>query len=62
MEGTTASDDSYLIDGLSVPARPEIKHDATKLARTIAHVSEIFLDHIERRIIVLRGDDPGSLT
>ena len=35
---------------------------ATKLARAIAHASEIVLDHIERRIIVLRGDDPGSFT
>lgn len=57
-EGASSSDEYYLVDKLDIPALPEIKLDAARVARVLAHSDEIVLDHIERRVLLLRGKTP----
>lgn len=58
LEGASASEEYYLVDGLDVPDLPPIVLDASRTARALAHSSHIGLDHIERGIIVLTGKAP----
>ena len=60
-EGAAASDEYYLVDGLVVPTLPEIKLDAGRVARVLAHADELILDHMERRVLVFRGKTPPFL-
>lgn len=58
VEGASSSDEYYLVDKLDIPALPEIKLDAARIARVLAHSEEIVLDHIDRRVLLLRGKTP----
>lgn len=58
-EGTATSDEYYLADALEgIPEMPEIKLDAARVARVLAHADKIALDHIERGVLVFFGEDP----
>lgn len=58
VEGASSSDEYYLVDKLDIPTLPEIKLDASRIARVLAHSEEIVLDHIDRRVLLLRGKTP----
>lgn len=57
-DGLAATEEYYLVDNLEVPDLPPIKLDALKLGRALAHTTSIILDHIDRKVLVLQGDDP----
>lgn len=58
-EGTASSDEYYLAKGLDgIPELPEIRLDAGRVARVLAHADQIALDHIERGVLVFFGDNP----
>lgn len=55
-ENIAASDEYFLVKDLSIPeGQLEIRLDATRLARALAHVELVALDHVERNTIVFRG-------
>lgn len=57
-EGSSTTEEYFLVDSLvELPPMPEISLNATKLARALAHVDEVALDHIERGVLLFRG--PG---
>lgn len=58
-EGTASSDEYYLVEGLDVPDLPAVQIDANKLARALSDSDDLVLDHIERSVLVLRGDKPA---
>jgi hypothetical protein len=57
-DGIASSEEYYLVDELEVPDLPTIKLDAVKMGRALQHIQRIALDHIERGVLVLHGDDP----
>lgn len=57
-DGLAATEEYYLVDDLVVPDLPPVKLDAVKMGRALAHVNSVILDHIERKVLVLQGDDP----
>jgi hypothetical protein len=57
-DGLAASEEYYMVDDLQVPDLPKIELDAAKVARALAHVDSVILDHIERRVLVFEGQDP----
>lgn len=58
-EGAASSDEYYLAEALAgIPALPEIKLDAGRVARVLAHADKIVLDHIDRGVLVFRGENP----
>jgi hypothetical protein len=57
-QGLASSDEYYLVDGLTVPDLQAVALDALKLARALAHIDEVVLDHIDRQVLVLRGSKP----
>lgn len=54
-EGPSTTDEYFLID--AAPDMPEIVLSATKLARALTHVTELVLDHINRGVLLFRGQD-----
>lgn len=58
MEGAAASDEYYLAADLNVPELPSVKLDGARVARALAHVDQLVLDHVDRGVIVLRGKEP----
>ncbi len=57
-DGLASSEEYHLVDELEVPDLPPIELDAVKLGRALAHCSHIMLDHIDRRVVILQGNDP----
>lgn len=57
-EGSSDARDMYkMADGLDVAADlPDIRLDASRMARVLAHASTLVLDHIDRDILVFHGD------
>ena len=58
-EGTASSDEYYMVEALEQTEEMEaIKLSASKMARAMAHVDSMVLDHAERFVITLRGSSP----
>lgn len=58
-EAQAGSDEYYLVDGLQIPDGLEIKIEASKLARALAHVEEVVLDHVDKGAVIFRGKSPA---
>jgi DNA polymerase III sliding clamp (beta) subunit (PCNA family) len=59
-EGAAASDEYYMVDGLEIGSDlPDIKLDAMRVARVLAHAEKVVLDHIERGVLIFYGEDPS---
>jgi hypothetical protein len=59
-EGAATSDEYYLVDSLDVPGGlPEIKLDATRLARVLSYTDKVAFDHIDRGVLVFFGLKPA---
>jgi hypothetical protein len=58
-EGTTSSDEYYLVDEHKVPDMAEVKLDANKLARALERVDELVMDYMGDHVLVLRNNDTG---
>lgn len=59
VEGSAATDEYYLVEGLDAGDLPPIKIDAARLARVLAHTDRLVLDHLDKSVLILRGDKPS---
>lgn len=57
-EGTSTTDEFFLIEQSAVPDMPEIILSASKTARALAHVQWVVLDHVDRSVLLFRGHAP----
>lgn len=57
-EAQAGSDEYYLIEGLKLPAELSIKLDAGRLARALASIDEVVLDHVGKGAVVFHGKKP----
>ncbi len=55
-EGTSSSEEYYVVTGVEHVRLPELHIEAKRFARALAHVTDIVLDHADRHIVVLRSD------
>jgi hypothetical protein len=60
-ENAAASEEYYLVDGLDVGEGLRIVLDAAKLARALAHVSDVTLDYVGRGCVIFRGKEPDFM-
>lgn len=58
-EGTSGSEEYFLIEGLKVPDLGPISIEATRLARALSHCETLGLDHMERGILTLSSKAPA---
>jgi hypothetical protein len=57
-QGASSADEVYLVENLDMPDVSEVRLDGIKLARALQHVNSVVLDHMDRGIILLRGEKP----
>lgn len=55
--GTSSSSDYFLVEGSSIPDISPLSLKATSLARALAHVERIALDHVDRQVLSFIGKD-----
>ena len=61
-EGTSSSEEYYLVENVQVPDIAPIQIDSARLARALAHVDHVILDHAARSVLVFGGGDDVPFT